>query len=142
MTVRFRTPEAPSDAPSDRRPATAGFSLIEVLAAVAILGIVLGAALRVQRMGLDALDRADWTGRAMVVADAVLAPLLAREPAVGAWAGEQDGFQWRIAVRPLNHPDFSGATRTGFEPLAILVTVGSADGRRYELRSVRLGRRS
>ncbi len=120
----------------------AGFSLIEVLAAVAILGIVLGAALRVQRAGLDALERAGWTGRAMAVADSVLAPVLARPPAVGSWEGEQDGFHWRVAVRPLNHADFSGTTRTGFEPLAVLVTVGTADGRRYELRSVRLGRRS
>lgn len=124
------------------RPRESGFSLIEALAAVAILGIVLGAALRLQRTGLDALERAGWTARAMAVADSVLAAQMARESVVGAWSGEQDGLRWRVAVRPLNHADFSGTTRAGFEPLAVLVTVGDGDGRRYALQSVRLGRRS
>lgn len=124
------------------RPRESGFSLIEALAAVAILGLVLGAALRLQRTGLDALERAGWTARAMAIADSVLAAQMAREPVVGAWSGEQDGLRWRVAVRPLNHADFSGTTRAGFEPLAVLVTVGSEDGRRYALQSVRLGRRS
>ncbi|MFD1623985.1 type IV pilus modification PilV family protein [Azospirillum griseum] len=129
-------------APTPPHPGQRGFSLIEVLAAVAILAIVLGAALRVQRQGLTALDRAEATNRSMLIADSVLAQLTARDTTAGRWSGEQDGARWQATARPLNHSDFNGTTRGGFEPLDIRITVFGADGRRFELRTVQLGRRS
>ncbi|UEM23712.1 type II secretion system GspH family protein [Skermanella mucosa] len=82
--------------PAGRRP---GFSLIEVLVALAILGIALGAMLPRLSFGSLASERAERTEEAVMLAERLLAevgrtiPTPSGSPVDGTGP---DGFSWRI----------------------------------------------
>ena len=78
-----------------------GFSLIEVLVALAILGIALGAMMPRISLGSLAAERASRTEEAVLLAEQLLTeagrtiPLPSKEAAEGNTAG---GFSWRIST--------------------------------------------
>lgn len=98
--------------PGSRRSSQAGFTLIEVLVALAIVAVALLAALRVA--GQAANDTVDL--RARLFAGWVAENRLAEHRARGAWlpTGKQDGtqsqggieFTWREEVVPTPNPSF------------------------------------
>jgi len=78
-----------------------GFSLIEVLVALAILGIALGAMMPRISLGSLAAERASRTEEAVLLAEQLLTetgrtiPLPSKEPAQG---NTPAGFSWRIST--------------------------------------------
>ena len=88
--------------PSSFRDRAGGFSLVEVLFALAIVGLILGTAATVFRNGISGHAAADDVDTALAVAEqamagaGVTAPLQAGETH-GLFA---DRFAWRLAVSP------------------------------------------
>lgn len=114
-----------------RRP---GFSLIEVLVALAILGIALGAMLPRLSFGSLASERAERTEEAVMLAERLLAevgrtiPMPSGTPVDGTAA---DGFSWRIeacCVRTL--ADATGRRIAGIADIRVEVSWLSMRGTR------------
>lgn len=126
------------------RTRQAGFSLIEVLVAFAILALALGILLSLFATGLRNTAVAHDYGQALVLAEGRMAALQAEEfaqvtPGVsaGMFAGR---YAWRSEVRPL---DEAATGVKGVALYALHVEVQWPAGRqprRIALSSVRLGR--
>lgn len=121
---------------SERR--AAGFTLVEVLAALAILAIACTFAFRALSGGFYWLDRDGNELHAILLARTELArvghdiPL--RDGEVEGRAA--DGFSWRIAITPFGRPV------AGIAGHRVVVAVGWGEGwqvRRVDLDTVRLG---
>ncbi len=115
---------------SDRRPA--GFTLVEVLVALAILAVSFGFAMGAFSGRLSGLEHDRKMERAVLIARSALARVGHDIPFQGReMAGEgQDGFSWRLDSTPY------GGDAGGLRGYRIVVTVGWKEGRRQ--REVRL----
>jgi len=85
-----------------RSQTPAGFTLVEVLVALAILAIAFGFAFRALSGGFDRLDRDQKNADALLLAQATLARV-GHDIALadGAVDGRtKDGFSWRIETAP------------------------------------------
>lgn len=123
--------------------AAAGFTLLEVLVALAILGIGLGVVFQAIGQGLRLRGEAAENVRLSLVAESVLGRLPEREAAPAEpEEGEEAGCRWRIesvgapaggaaAAAPGAAPEPSGAS---LEEVRITVTAPS--GRSWELYSL------
>ena len=80
-----------------------GFTLLEVLVAVAILAVSVVALMQLTSQGLGLLHRADDYQQAVIVADRVAR---AREAiAEGVEAGQEGRFRWERRVSPVPVPE-------------------------------------
>jgi general secretion pathway protein I len=123
---------------------TAGFTLIEVLVALAIVGLAVGATAFVLGNGLMGHETAADAEAALAVAEERLA-LAGATPHPGANSGTEDGrFAWRTTVAAYD----DSADKTADAPTTlprlyrIAVTVAWRDGRRdreVALSTLRLG---
>jgi general secretion pathway protein I len=78
-----------------------GFTLIEVLVALAILGISLTAIYEAFGIGLRNERQSRLYQEAVDLAEARLAQVGTELPAgVGQWSGEEGGFHWTLTLRP------------------------------------------
>ncbi len=105
------------------RGAERGFTLVEVLVALAVLLAVLAPLYDLFALGARAGDRAQDQGRALLAAQSFMDMLLA-DPALAA--GERteeagDGVARRAAIRP--RPDLAPPSGTGMALLPLEVTV-------------------
>ena len=120
-------------------PRRTGFTLVEVLVALAILAIASTFAFRAISGGLSWLDRDADEQHAVLVAQAELARVGHDIPILD---GENDGradsrFSWHIAITP------SGAPIGGVQGHRVAIEVGWDEERRtrrIRLETVRLGR--
>jgi prepilin-type N-terminal cleavage/methylation domain-containing protein len=116
----------------------AGFTLIEMLVAVAILAVLVGVVPRSFVFARSILDHSrDWMG-ARLVADAVLNDTLtgsSLQP--GARAGEVDGRRWRATIRQQSIPGFP-APDTGQMLLDVRLEVDVSAGRTLEVETLRV----
>ncbi len=119
-----------------------GFSLIEVLAALVLLALVLGAAWRVIDVGLTASHVAVQRARAVALAEATLASAMARDAVLpGDWSGEAaDGFRWSLAVHAQPGGALPFVPARGVAAYAVTVTVRWDAGRSVTLSSLKLGK--
>lgn len=110
----------------------AGFTLIEALVALAVLGVVLAAVLRAYGAGFRSAEQAEDRTRALLIAESRLAEALATTIAPGEWSGAQGPYGWRVVAAP--YP-LEGAAK----PLLRLeARVRSPDGAEVRLVSLRL----
>jgi general secretion pathway protein I len=132
-----------------RLPAQAGFSLLEVLVAFAILAISLGVLMQIfSRATLTTVAAAQYS-RAVSLAQARLAAVgTAIRLEAGSTSGEpEDGFTWELSIVPTQLGEEApglGAAELPVTPYRVTVTVLWKDGarvRRLSLSTLRLGER-
>ena len=111
----------------------AGFSLLEVIVALAILGIGLGVILQGIGQGLRLRGEASEQTRLSAVAERLLGSLPAREAAPEEpEEGEDNGCRWR--VEGVDRGDLARREETrGAELIEVRITVACAADRPWEL---------
>jgi general secretion pathway protein I len=138
---------------SDIRPprGTAGFTLIEVLVAIAVLAVVLGAIGGVVGNTVRTIHSVDRRLPLLETAQSLIASLPTRDALQpGTQSGTSGDFRWRIDAVLLNRnvPDNAAAAlstaatnappKVSWVPLAITVRVQGAEGPPVRLDTVRL----
>ena len=138
---------------SDTRPprGTAGFTLIEVLVAIAVLAVVLGAIGAVVGNTVRAIRSVDRRLPLLETAQSLIASLPTRDALQpGTQSGTSGEFRWRIDAVLLNRnvPDNAAAAlstaatgappKVNWVPLAITVRVQGSEGPPVRLDTVRL----
>ena len=106
----------------------AGFTLLEVLVAFTILALMLTVLLRIFSEGFRGMSAAEVHAAAALHAQAALASVGAEIPvAVGDWAGERDGFLWRVSIDLYQEPALTTAQRS-FPLYRVLASAEHASG--------------
>jgi general secretion pathway protein I len=127
---------------SDARPpprGSAGFTLIEVLVAIAVLAVVLGAIGAVVGNTVRAIRSVDRRLPLLETAQSLIASLPAREALQpGTQTGTTGEFHWRIDTVLLNRNVPDDAKEAKWMPLAITVRVQGSEGPPLRLDTVRL----
>src|ERR1700733_11074747 len=116
---------------SDARPrrSNAGFTLIEVLVAIAVLAVVLGAIGAVVGNTVRAIRSVDRRLPLLETAQSLIAALPARDALQpGTQSGTSGDFHWRIDAVLLNRNVPDDAKAAKWMPLAITVRVQGDEG--------------
>lgn len=140
MPSRLRRSSSATDcSPSGPRNPAAGFTLLEVLVAFAILGIGLGVVFGGISQGLRLRGQSSENVAVALVAERLLGEIVEREAAPAALEeGEESGCRWRL--EPIEH---AGAPGGGLGPSAapgsrgaplvqVKLTVHAPSGRGWE----------
>lgn len=120
--------------------AQSGFTLIEVLVALSILGISLGVLLAIFLQGLDRARESRSEAAARVLAQSLLVQARSEaNPGMGGSAGKSAGFLWHLQIAPYG----SAADRSAWQqsPAQIVATVswrGDGGMRSITLSTLRL----
>lgn len=135
--VRENQPAAPRIAVGVR--ACGGFSLLEVLVALAILGIGLGVIFEGISQGLRVRGAAAESVRMALVAERILGELPEREAApTDVEEGEESGCRWRLEIADGAGGPVAAAGAAGADPVPpdslveVRLTVTGPSGRRWE----------
>jgi len=126
---------------SDARPprGDAGFTLIEVLVAIAVLAVVLGAIGAVVGNTVRAIRSVDRRLPLLETAQSLIASLPTRDALQpGTQTGTSGEFRWRIDAVLLNRNVPDDAKAANWMPLAITVRVQGSEGPPLRLDTVRL----
>ena len=136
---------------TDPRRGEAGFTLIEVLVAIAVLAVVLGAIGAVVGNTVRTIRSVDRRLPLLETAQSLIASLPARDALQpGTQSGTSGDFRWRIDAVLLNRnvPDNAAAAlstaatgappKVNWMPLAITVRVQGSEGPPVRLDTVRL----
>ncbi|HXQ66975.1 MAG TPA: prepilin-type N-terminal cleavage/methylation domain-containing protein [Alphaproteobacteria bacterium] len=123
-----------------RRCQAEGFTLVEVLVALVILGLVLGACYRLLSTGLKSTAEADGLFRAVMVAESALADASQRtDPRDAASDLAIDGYRCNVAVVPYDDAALPGPEETGLRLYRVTVSVEWGLHHSYELATLALG---
>jgi len=118
---------------------TAGFTLIEVLVAIAVLAVVLGAIGAVVGNTVRAIRSVDRRLPLLETAQSLIASLPTREALKpGTQTGTSGEFRWRIDAVLLNRNVPEDTKAAKWMPLAITVRVQGSEGPPVRLDTVRL----
>jgi len=126
---------------SDTRPprGSLGFTLIEVLVAIAVLAVVLGAIGAVVGNTVRTIRSVDRRLPLLETAQSLIASLPARDALQpGTQSGTSGEFRWRIDAVLLNRNVPDDAKAAKWMPLAITVRVQGSEGPPVRLDTVRL----
>jgi general secretion pathway protein I len=126
---------------SDARPprGSAGFTLIEVLVAIAVLAVVLGAIGSVIGNTVRTIRSVDRRLPLLETAQSLIASLPTRDALQpGTQSGTSGEFRWRIDAVLLNRNVPDDAKAAKWMPLAITVRVQGSEGPPVRLDTVRL----
>jgi general secretion pathway protein I len=120
----------------------AGFTLIEVLVALSIVGITLssiGALMASAARGNRSIEQ---HLSILETARSVMAALPERAQLVqGGSSGEIAHLRWRLDVSPYAIGDASAQTKATWVPQSVVVSIRAARGKALELSTIRLQRR-
>lgn len=128
--------------PNGSRHATAGFTLIEVMVALAVVAISLaaiGSLIAVTSRGARAVG---LHLTLVETARAIVTGLPDRDQLVqGDFSGEAAGHRWRVDVMPFYADFIDPAQTTPWMPQTVVVRVQSPAGKVLQINTVRLLRR-
>jgi general secretion pathway protein I len=131
-------------ASSEHRPDQAGFSLIEILVAFAILSLSLGVILRIFAGGGHIAATADEYSRAILTAESLMASLGVEKPLQPGQSGGEipGGYRWTVDVTPYPFDQsLLGGQKFGFNPYWVDLTVewgDENDPRAFNLKTLRM----
>jgi len=116
-----------------------GFTLIEMLCALAILALVLGVSVRILAGGANAAGATRGAGQALAVAQGHLA-ILENLDTLGPIdrSGRENGIVWHERVRPAGDGPFARAAAAHLAAWRLESDAQSPDGRKVALSTVRL----
>lgn len=113
----------------------AGFTLLEVLVALAILGLVVVGAIQGFAQGLRLLKLAGDHQTAMQLADQKMRETLT--PREGQESGQEGAFAWERTVRALEAPDLARQAGAPWHAYEVAVRVRWDERRQVELTTLR-----
>jgi prepilin-type N-terminal cleavage/methylation domain-containing protein len=132
---------SPASEPSRRsigRPDLRGFTLLEVLVALLVFGLMFGILAQIMRTGLQHSGAAESATVAALLARSQLARVGVELPLeIGEVGGEVDGMRWRTSIR-LSEPPTEG-TEIGTYQVDVSVAWGASDAEQLTLTTLRLG---
>lgn len=121
-----------------------GFTLLEILAALLVLGVVGGALLELFQGGLRNVALSADYSHAALLARSKLAELEARERFVAEEQGRFDErFRWHLRAADYVGTDGNRLPSAAFEPVAVALSILWGDGiteRRYTVQALFLAR--
>ena len=121
-----------------RGRAAPGFTLLEVLVALLVFGLLFGVLAQIMRTGLRQSASAETTVMASLLARSQLARVGVELPlAPGEVEGEADGMHWRTAIR-LAEP-LSGESDIGAYTVDVTVAWGAGEAQQLTLTTLKLG---
>ena len=127
--------------------AQGGFTLLEILVAIALMALLLGSLLPVFQRGLNVLDVGNPRSRALLVANGKLAEVLHTEeltPQGGelSASGEVNEYNWQVLLTPYQEDDLGPVENDWTSAYQVRVEVSWEDaGRRRSvlLESLKVG---
>lgn len=126
-----------------RRYRSRGFTLLEVIVAIAILAVFMGAMMRVFSTGLRGLGAAEARTVATLLAESKLSTIGIETPlVVGETSGDfERGYRWQASVHPYLEQGGDPAVRAGFAAFEVVVRVGWGDkaSQQVSLTTLKLG---
>jgi len=122
--------------------AAAGFTLIEVLVALAIVALALSSIWTLMGTSFRGVGSMEERLARLETARAVVAALPDRDQPTGALSGKIDGRSWRVEATPLSAAPPPSASSLAWIPHTIVVSVRSPSGGLTEIRTVRLQQRA
>lgn len=121
---------------------TAGFTILEVLVAIAVTAVVLGAIGAVVSSTTRGVRSLEQHVVLMETARSVIAGLRSREPlAASALSGQMYGNRWQIGVSPMADGPMLPDSQTTWVPQMVTIRVQSPSGGAIDVKTVRLQRR-
>ena len=121
---------------------TAGFTIIEVLVAIAVVAVVLSAIGAVVSSTTRSVRSLEQHVVLMETARSVTAGLRAREPlAESALSGQMYGNRWQIGVSPMADGPILPDSRSTWIPQMVTIRVQTPSGATVDIKTVRLQRR-
>jgi general secretion pathway protein I len=126
-----------------RRKREAGFTLVEVLVAIAILSISLAAIGSLMAMNLRGTRALDQRLALIETARAIETGLPQRGALViGSSRGERAGHFWRVDVQPYAVPAIEAQVQPAWIPARVVIRVQSPGGALLQVETIRLMRRA
>jgi general secretion pathway protein I len=133
----------PATPPSTERR-DAGFTLIEVLVALALVAVVIvaiGSLTSTSVRGVRTFERHVALTQEMRTAMSTAVPPRA-ELRVGQSSGQADGYRWTVDVSPLGGEWAAAKSGTDWMPELVRIRVSSPSGATSDIRTVRLVKRA
>jgi general secretion pathway protein I len=126
-----------------RRKREAGFTLVEVLVAIAILAISLAAIGSLMAMNVRGTRARDQRLALIETARAIETGLPPRgELVIGSSRGERAGHLWRVDVQPYPVPAVDTPVQPAWVPARVVIRVQSPGGALLQVETIRLVRRA
>jgi general secretion pathway protein I len=124
-----------------RRRGAAGFTLIEVLVALAVIGVALAAIGSLVATTVRGMRSIDQHVALVETARAIEIGLPDRDSiTVGSYVGEMAGHRWRVEVSPLRSDIVDPRLPMPWVPLAVVIEVQSPAGSTLRIHTLRLRR--
>lgn len=129
--------------PDNRKPAStggdSGFTLIEVLVALAVTGLVLASLMQAYASGLRTLHGADYRQTGALIAASLLEESAAIELKPGRETGTIQGFAWEREIAETNPEGWIPPTEFNWQPYSVTITVSKDEQPALRLETLRLG---
>ena len=128
--------------PSRTRKRSAGFTLIEVLIALAVIAVSLTA---IGSLVAVSMRGAQGIGQRLAFRETLRALVTSLPDGhnldVGTKTGNSAGFGWRLEIAPFVATFVDPQAQTPWQPEAVVITVRSPSGQQLQINTIRLRRR-